>query len=60
MHITCISAANVAPARGRSASTCACELIRDLVTAESASAIQVEILPLLDYALQPCRCAANA
>ncbi|MBN1921242.1 MAG: NAD(P)H-dependent oxidoreductase [Anaerolineae bacterium] len=52
MNITCISAANVARARDHSASTRACEIIRDLVTAEYDA--QVEILPLLDYELTPC------
>lgn len=53
MKITCISAANVEPARKHSASTRACELIRELAQAECD--VQVEILPLIDYELTPCR-----
>ena len=54
MKYTCISAANIEPARANSASTHTCELIRDLLVAQDAGA-QVTILPLIDYELRPCR-----
>ena len=54
MNIVCISASNVQPARQHSASTVTCELIREQILAAEASS-QVEILPLIDYALKPCR-----
>jgi multimeric flavodoxin WrbA len=53
MKITCISASNVEPAREHSASTRACELIRDLAQAEGDA--QVTIVPLIDYEMKPCR-----
>ena len=53
MQIICISASNVEPAREHSASTRACELIRELAQAECDA--QVDILPLIDYELTPCR-----
>ncbi len=53
MQIICISAANVEPAREYSASTRACELIGALAQAECD--VQVDILPLIDYELTPCR-----
>ena len=53
MKITCISASNVEPARENSASTRACELIRNLAQAECDA--QVTILPLIDYEIKPCR-----
>lgn len=54
MHITCLSASNIAPARQHSASTRACELIRDMVVAARPDA-SVEIVPLIDYEMKPCR-----
>ncbi len=54
MKITCISASNVEGAREHSASTRACELIRELVL-ESDAAAQVEILPLIDFEMKSCR-----
>ena len=53
MKITCFSASNVEPARENSASTRACELIRNLAQAECDA--QVTILPLIDYEIKPCR-----
>ena len=53
MQIICISASNVELAREHSASTRACEVIRELVQAECDA--QVNILPLIDYELTPCR-----
>lgn len=55
MKITCISASNVEPAREHSASTRACELIRELVQSADGPQAQVDILPLLDYEMKPCR-----
>jgi hypothetical protein len=54
MNIMCISASNIAPARQHSASTHACEIIRDIVHARQPGAC-VEIVPLIDYELKPCR-----
>ena len=55
MKITCISASNIEVARGHSASTRACELIGDLLREECGPSVQVEILPLIDFELKPCR-----
>lgn len=55
MKITCISASNVEPARDHSASTRACELIRNILQEEHGSDLQVEIVPLIDYEMKPCR-----
>ncbi|MBU0936436.1 MAG: NAD(P)H-dependent oxidoreductase [Spirochaetes bacterium] len=55
MKITCISASNIEPARGQSASTKACEVLRDIIHTELGSDAEVEILPLIDYELLPCR-----
>ncbi len=54
MKIACLSAANIEPARDHSASVRACELVRDLLLEECPSA-QVEIIPLIDYEMKPCR-----
>lgn len=54
MKVTCISAANIEVARDRSASVRACELVRDLLREERPGA-EVEILPLIDYEMTPCR-----
>jgi hypothetical protein len=54
MKIACISAANIESARGRSASVRACETVRDLVGELQPQAV-VDIMPLIDYELQPCR-----
>lgn len=54
MKILCISAANILPARQHSASTRACEIIRDQAVALDPS-ITIEILPLIDYEMKPCR-----
>ncbi len=56
MKIVCLSASNIEPFRASSASTRACELVRDLVQAQPGFAsVEVEILPLIDYELKPCR-----
>jgi multimeric flavodoxin WrbA len=55
MKIVCISASNIDVARQNSASTHACELIRDLVRETSGPAVEVDILPLIDAKLKPCR-----
>ena len=54
MKYTCISAANIAPARATSASTRACATLAELLH-EKDSAAQISVLPLLDYELRPCR-----
>jgi multimeric flavodoxin WrbA len=54
MHVLCISGSNISVARKNSASTHACELIGELVHA-SYPAARVEIAPLIDYELKPCR-----
>ena len=53
MQIICISVSNVEPAREYSVSTRACEVIRELAQAECDA--QVDVLPLIDYELTPCR-----
>jgi multimeric flavodoxin WrbA len=56
MQVLCISAANIAPARSHSASTRACELIRDMVQVMRPNAhVEVEIAALIDYEMKPCR-----
>jgi multimeric flavodoxin WrbA len=54
MKIVCISAANIEVARHNSASVHTCELIRDMVIEED-SAHRVDIVPLIDYEMKPCR-----
>lgn len=54
MKIVCLSASNINPARQHSASTHTCELIRNLL-AERNPSIEVEIVPLIDYGMKPCR-----
>jgi multimeric flavodoxin WrbA len=54
MKITCISAANIEVARHNSASVRTCELIRELVVSKSPI-FQVDIIPLIDYEMKPCR-----
>jgi multimeric flavodoxin WrbA len=54
MKVVCLSASNISPARQVSASTRTCELIRDQLAKEQAS-FDVEIVPLIDYAMKPCR-----
>ena len=54
MKIVCVSAANIEVARHTSASVRACELIKELFLAEQPAA-EVEIIPLIDYEMKPCR-----
>ena len=54
MKISCISAANIEVARHNSASVRTCELVRDLILSDCPTA-QVEIVPLIDYEMKPCR-----
>lgn len=54
MKITCISAANVEGARHHSASTRTCELIAGHIQARKWIG-EIEILPLIDYEMKPCR-----
>lgn len=54
MKIACISAANIDVAREHSASVHACELVRELLCDVLPDAM-VEIIPLIDYELKPCR-----
>lgn len=58
MKIVCISCSNVETARENSASTRTCELVRELVL-EGHPQAQVEIIPLIDYELKPCRMCAD-
>ena len=55
MKITCISASNVEMARRNSASTRVCEMIGDILLEEKGIEADVQIIPLLDYDLTPCR-----
>lgn len=59
MQIVCISASNVECARRRSASTRACQIIAELAAEQVPGAHSVEILPLVDYALNPCGMCGN-
>lgn len=54
MKVACISAANIEVARQHSASVHACELVRDLLHEELPEA-GIEIIPLIDYEMKPCR-----
>jgi multimeric flavodoxin WrbA len=55
MKIVCISASNIEIARHHSASTRACALIREIILARHPGNIEVQILPLIDFELTPCR-----
>lgn len=54
MQYACISAANIEPAKNHSASVRTCAMIRDLIQEEDPAA-RVEIVPLVDYKLKPCK-----
>ena len=54
MKVICLSAANVEGARNNSASVRACEIIREQWHAIYPQD-EVEIVPLLDYEMKPCR-----
>jgi multimeric flavodoxin WrbA len=54
MKITCISAANIEVSKTASASVRACEIVRELLLSERPDA-EVEIVPLIDYEMTPCR-----
>jgi multimeric flavodoxin WrbA len=55
MKVLCISCSNIEVAREHSASTRACELVGELLAESHLPELQVEILPLIDYDLLPCR-----
>jgi multimeric flavodoxin WrbA len=55
MKIACISASNVEIARQHSASTRVCELVREIVLARGPENTEIQIIPLIDYELTPCR-----
>lgn len=55
MKITCISASNIERARRHSVSTRTCELIGKILVEEFGAGVEVEIVPLIDYELTPCR-----
>ncbi len=55
MKVLCISGSNIEVAREHSASTHACELVEEMLRGESLPGLEVEILPLIDYELIPCR-----
>lgn len=55
MKITCISGSNIEPARDRSASTRACELIGSIIHEKHGQDVTVELLRLIDYEMKPCR-----
>jgi multimeric flavodoxin WrbA len=58
MKIVCVSASNIEMAKDRSASTHACEIVRDLALAAGAElhapTLDIEIVRLVDYQLTPC------
>jgi multimeric flavodoxin WrbA len=53
MRLLCISASNIEPFRQQSASTRACRLVGEIACERAAA--EVDILPLIDYELTPCR-----
>lgn len=55
MKILCLSASNIEPFKASSASTRAYEMIREIILSEKPQDVEVEILPLIDYDLKPCR-----
>ncbi|MCJ7737795.1 MAG: NAD(P)H-dependent oxidoreductase [Anaerolineae bacterium] len=55
MKITCISASNIEIAKQHSASTRVCKLIREIILARYPENVDVQILPLIDCELTPCR-----
>lgn len=55
MKIACISAANVEGAKAYSASTYACQIIRDLIQDQIGPDAEIEILSLIDLEPRPCR-----
>jgi multimeric flavodoxin WrbA len=58
MNIVCISAANISVARDHSASVKTCQMIGELFTSLQPGAA-VEIVPLIDYKMKPCRMCGN-
>jgi multimeric flavodoxin WrbA len=54
MKVVCLSASNVEAARRHSASTQTSELVRDIIFENQTPAVDVQILPLIDYELKPC------
>jgi multimeric flavodoxin WrbA len=59
MKVLCISASNIESVRRESASTRACKLVEELLEEESLPCLEIEILPLIDYQLVPCRMCGN-
>jgi len=56
VRIVCLSASNIEVNRTHSASTHACALVREILDEQSRDLqAEVEIVPLLDYELRPCR-----
>ena len=55
MRIACVSASNIEIAKKHSASTRVCTLIREIVLANGPENAEVQIIPLIDYELVPCR-----
>ena len=56
--VVCLSASNIEMNRTHSASTRACEMVGEILTAENKAAA-IEIVPLLDYEMNSCRMCGN-
>lgn len=54
MKILCVSASNVLRKKAESASTRACEIVRELIAQTGQNAIEVEVISLVDYDVKPC------
>lgn len=57
--LTCISASNVRNKRHESASTRACLLVQEILQSNPDALIEVDILRLVDYELNPCQMCGN-
>jgi multimeric flavodoxin WrbA len=55
MKVLCVSASNIEAARERSTSTRTCELVAHQLQTEFGDWVEVDILRLMDYELNPCR-----
>lgn len=54
MRLVCISSSNIKHAKENSTSLKICELIKDLVTKTIYNNIDIDIVPLVDYEMNPC------
>lgn len=54
MIVTCISASNIKHAGDNSTSTKVCYLLNDMLKAKEGNSIEVQIIRLVDYEMNPC------